>query len=175
MWPSQHLPYSVFIIVNYGLCTFLKHFLRSSDLSSNISTSESPFLNLQLKRGFPLSSYLPYEITYVILVYWSMIYPHLVECKFHWVKNHLCFLYHIPLPCWLSGNESACNAGDPSLIPGWGRSPGERKGYPLQYSCLENSMKREVWQATVHGVAAGYNKTTKRIYNIPYRPELGFK
>ena len=36
-------------------------------------------------------------------------------------------------------------------------------------------MKREVWQATVHGVAAGYNKTTKRIYNIPYRPELGFK
>ena len=127
------------------------------------------------KEDFPLSSYLPYEITYVILVYWSMIYPHLVECKFHWVKNHLCFLYHIPLPCWLSGNESACNAGDPSLIPGWGRSPGERKGYPLQYSCLENSMKREVWQATVHGVTAAYNRTTKRIYNIPYRPELGFK
>ena len=37
------------------------------------------------------------------------------------------------------GKESACNAGDPSSIPGLGRSPGEGKGYPLQYSGLENS------------------------------------
>ena len=86
---------------------------------------------------------------------------------------------------------SACNAGDPSLIPGsgrfpeegigyplqyswvslvvqmvnnlpamretWvlaqGRSPGEGNGNPLQYSCLENSVDRGAWQATVHGVA----------------------
>ena len=38
--------------------------------------------------------------------------------------------------------ESACNAGDPLLIPGSGRSPGEGNGYPFQYSCLENSMDR---------------------------------
>jgi len=38
------------------------------------------------------------------------------------------------------GKESACNAGDPGSIPGFGRSPGEGKGYPLQYSGLENSM-----------------------------------
>ena len=38
------------------------------------------------------------------------------------------------------GKEPACNAGDPSLIPGSGRSTGEEKGYPLQYSGLENSM-----------------------------------
>ena len=38
------------------------------------------------------------------------------------------------------GKESACKAGDPSSIPGLGRSPGERKGYPLKYSGLENSM-----------------------------------
>jgi len=38
------------------------------------------------------------------------------------------------------GKESTCNAGDPGLIPGLGRSPGEGKGYPLQYSGLENSM-----------------------------------
>ena len=38
------------------------------------------------------------------------------------------------------GKESTCNVGDPSLIPGLGRSPGEGKGYPLQYSGLENSM-----------------------------------
>ena len=36
--------------------------------------------------------------------------------------------------------------------PGSGRSPGEEKGYPLQYSCLENSMDRGAWGATVHGV-----------------------
>ena len=38
------------------------------------------------------------------------------------------------------GKESACNAGDPGLIPGSGRSPGEGKGYPLQYSDLKNCM-----------------------------------
>ena len=49
--------------------------------------------------------------------------------------------------------KNACNAGDPGLIPGLGRSSGEGNGYLLQYSCLENSMEREAWQATVHGVA----------------------
>jgi len=41
----------------------------------------------------------------------------------------------------------------PGLIPGLGRSSGEGNGNPLQYSCLENSMDRGAWQATVHGVA----------------------
>ena len=50
------------------------------------------------------------------------------------------------------GKESACNAGDPGLIPGSGRSLGEGNGYPFQYSCLENSMDRGAWWATVHGV-----------------------
>ena len=50
------------------------------------------------------------------------------------------------------GKESACNAGDPGLIPGLGRSPGEGNGNPLQYSCLENPMDRGAWQAIVHGV-----------------------
>ena len=44
------------------------------------------------------------------------------------------------------GKESACNAGDPGLIPGLGRSPGEGIGSPLLYSCLENSMGRGSWQ-----------------------------
>ena len=44
------------------------------------------------------------------------------------------------------------NSGDTSLIPGWGRSPGEGNGNPLQYSCLENPMDRGAWWATVHGV-----------------------
>ena len=53
----------------------------------------------------------------------------------------------------LDDKESACNAGDLGLIPGLGRSPGEGDGYPLQYSCLENSMDRGAWQAIIHGVA----------------------
>ena len=48
--------------------------------------------------------------------------------------------------------ESASNAGDPGSIPGSGRSPGEGNGNPFQYSCLENSMDRRSWQATVHNV-----------------------
>ena len=45
--------------------------------------------------------------------------------------------------------ESACNAGDLGLIFGSKDSPGEGNGYPLQYSCLENSMDRRTWWATV--------------------------
>ena len=52
-----------------------------------------------------------------------------------------------------AGKESTCNAGDPGSIPGLRRSPGEGIGYPLQYSGLENSIERGVWQAIVHGVA----------------------
>ena len=44
------------------------------------------------------------------------------------------------LPLWLSWQRPACHVGDLGSIPGLGRSPGEGKGYPLQYSCLENSM-----------------------------------
>ena len=51
------------------------------------------------------------------------------------------------------GKESACNVGDPDLIPGSGRSPGEGNGNPLQYSCSESIMDRGAWWATVHGVA----------------------
>ena len=49
--------------------------------------------------------------------------------------------------------ESACNAGGLGSIPGSGKSLGEGNGYPFQYTCLENSMDREAWRATVHGVA----------------------
>ena len=51
------------------------------------------------------------------------------------------------------GKESACNVGDLGSIPGLGRSPAEGKVYPLQYSCLENSMDGRAWQATAYGVA----------------------
>ena len=52
-----------------------------------------------------------------------------------------------------AGKESACNAGDPSWIPGLGRFPGKGIGYSLQYSCLENSHEQRRLTVTVHGVA----------------------
>ena len=51
------------------------------------------------------------------------------------------------------GKESARDARDPGSIPGSGRSPGEGNGYPLQYSCPENSKDRGAWQAIILGVA----------------------
>ena len=60
---------------------------------------------------------------------------------------------------------SACNAGDPSSIPGLGRSPGEGNGNPLQYSCLENPMDRGTWQATIHGVSRESDATEQLNYN----------
>ena len=65
------------------------------------------------------------------------------------LQTYLC-LY---LPWWLRGEESACNVGDLGLIPGLGRPCEVGNGYPLQYSCLENSMDRGVWRAIVCGIA----------------------
>ena len=70
------------------------------------------------------------------------------------IHTHLTVDFNpIGLPRRHSGKESACNAGDADLIPGWGRSLGEGNGNPLQYSCLENPIDRGAWRATVHGVA----------------------
>ena len=56
------------------------------------------------------------------------------------------------LPGGSEGKESTCNVGDLASIPGLRRSPGGGYGNPFQYSCLENSMHRGAWWATVHRV-----------------------
>ena len=70
----------------------------------------------------------------------------------------------IQLPVWCLhfssvGRESTCIAGDLGLIPGLGRSPGEGKGYPLQYSDLENSM-----DCIVHGVAKSWTRLSHFLF-----------
>ena len=64
-----------------------------------------------------------------------------------------CLAWSWGFPGGSDSKESACNAGDPGSIPGLGRSPGEGNGNPLQNSGLENPVERQVWWATVHGVA----------------------
>ena len=66
------------------------------------------------------------------------------------------------------GKASACDAGDPGLIPGSGRSPGEGNGNPLQYSCLENPMDRGAWWATVHRVAKSQTGLSDYTYLLTY-------
>ena len=68
-------------------------------------------------------------------------------------------------PCYSMGfpgdpddKESSCNVENLGLIPGLGRSPGGEHSNPLQYSCLENSMDRGAWQATVHGVTKSWTR-----------------
>ena len=72
-----------------------------------------------------------------------------------------------PGPCFPDGSvvknllANARNVRDTGLIPGSGRSLGERNGKPLHYSCLDNSMDRGVWQAMVHGVEKELDMTSQ--------------
>ena len=61
--------------------------------------------------------------------------------------------FTVAFPCGSAGKESSCNAGDLDSIPGLGRSSGEGKGYPLQYSGLENFM-----DFIIHGVAKSWTQ-----------------
>ena len=68
-----------------------------------------------------------------------------------------------PLESWHQeqASWSACSAGDPGLIPGSGRSPGEGNGNPLQSSCRENPMDRRAWRTTIDGVAKSQTQLSK--------------
>ena len=70
------------------------------------------------------------------------------------------------LPGGSDGKESACNEDALRSIPGLGRSPGEGHGNPVQYSGLRNSMDREAWQATVHGIARVRHDYAQHIFEV---------
>ena len=76
-------------------------------------------------------------------------------------KDKMHGIWKIPthFPGGSDGKECACNAGDLRLIPGSEKSPGEGKGNPLQYSCLENSKDRGARQATVNESAKEWATT----------------
>ena len=78
--------------------------------------------------------------------------------------NYLKLQMRKGFPGGSDGKEFAYNAGDPGLIPGWGRSPGEGNGNPLQYSGLGNPMERGAWRATAHGITKELD-TTEQLNN----------
>ena len=73
--------------------------------------------------------------------------------KIHWRRDRLPTPVFLGFPCGSTDKESTCNAGDLGSTPGLGRSPGEGKGYPLQYSGLENSI-----DYVVHEVAKSWTQ-----------------
>ena len=93
------------------------------------------------------------------LSFWLTSFAWLTICLSMLLQNGIIsfFLWLSSIPPGFPGDsdskESACNAEDPGSVPGSARSPGEGNGYPLQYSCLENSIDRGACQATVYEVA----------------------
>ena len=102
------------------------------------------------KSVFPRLSSMSFIVS--CLTFRSLIY-------FKFVFVYGVFLY---FPGGLDGKASVYVAGDPGSIPGLGRSLGEGNGNPLQYYCLENSMDRGAWQATVHGVSKSRTQLTSQ-------------
>ena len=87
------------------------------------------------------------------LNHWTTREVPLTSCNWGSNKGRSWWLWEeLTFPGSSDGKESVCNGRDQGSIPGSERSPGERNNYPLQYSCLENSMDRGAWRATVHGV-----------------------
>ena len=123
------------------------------DCAISISGNNISVRDVYLWNSFPFSAESQYYISYV----WCHG-SRLSEVSTVWPRNSFNFarrsiLEDGGLPYWLSGKESACQAGATCSIPGLGRAPGDEIGNPLQYSCLGNPMDRGAWRTTVHGVA----------------------
>ena len=110
-----------------------------------------------LSMGFSKQEYwsglpFPSSVVYIYLCIWTT------------TMNKIYTYVHIwGLPSWLSGKKSACQTEDMGSIPGSGRSPGERKSNPFQYSCLRNCMDRGAWRPTVLGLQrVGYDLMAKQ-------------
>ena len=99
-----------------------------------------------------ISSFLPNCTLCDICLLWVGVSQVMEFQKLH-VVEIIALLCIRGLPSGSDSKESACNAGDPSWIPGSGKYPGEGNGNSLQYSCLGSPVDRGSWWATVHGVA----------------------
>ena len=143
-------PFSMPLSVSMCLCSCpVNRFINTIFLDS-IYIAYSFFLKKICKPKF-LHDFTPTFLTWLHVILPK--YFRLLVSEFLWCTRWLLTsrLWYMPLPWWLSGKEST-NARDVGSTPGLRRSLGERHGYPLQYSCLENSMDRGAWQAIVHGI-----------------------
>ena len=128
--------------------------IKSLVLSVHVSSQTINFCDksplLGPRRGPPSSNRRCIETPWIIF----SNFMHILSFFFLIIKK--CFIEYLAcamvLLLWLSGKESASNAGDKGPVSGWGRSPGGGHGNPLRYSCLENPMNKGAQQATVHSI-----------------------
>ena len=125
--------------------TFIRKLFSSSSLSA-IRVMSSAYLMLLI---FLLETLIP------VFASSSPAFLSSWVGKICWRRRRLPTPVFLGFPCGSAGKESACCAGDLGSIPGLRRSPGEEKGYPLQYSGLENSMD---CICIVHGVAKSWTR-----------------
>ena len=134
----------LFRIFYFSLCQFFKTVFFSKNLlifskfSSLVSQNYSFIFSYYFLNSFKFQVMLSTFLTLVICAC----------CCFYLNSFQWAYYFYKGFPDGSDGKESTCNAGDPGSIQG--RSSGEGKGNPLQYSCLENPMDRGVWWATVH-------------------------
>ena len=150
-WTTREVPSAWYSSEN-------KRILRAQEVQD--PEHDSPFLNWHLRQDFsgPLLKIRDLGIHTIFL-----LYHRILTLAYSGAYTFL------ELPRWHSGKEPAYNATDMGLILGSRRSHGDGNGSPLQYSCLENSMDRGAWWATVHGVEE--SDTTKhtclKVTNFP--------
>ena len=97
----------------------------------------------------------------IFLIYLSLPFHTHTQTDISRTVNIIVWYSCFRLPWWLSSKESTCNAGNTGSIPRSGRSPGEGKGNPLQYSCLGNPMDRGAWWVTVRRISQSQDLLTK--------------
>ena len=109
--------------------------------------SPGDFPNPGIKPGSPAlqADSLPSESPGEVWLIYNVVLVSVVQ------QSDSVYMY-VGFPGGSDGKGSTCNAGDTGSIPVSGRSPSEGTGYPLQYSCLGNSMDRGAWQTIVHGI-----------------------
>ena len=96
--------------------------------------------------------------------------------KWSWwgISRQLYETHYTAFPGGSDGKESACSAGDTGSIPGLWRYPGERNGYPLQYSCLENSKDSGAWDPTVRGIAKSWTQLSNYDFHLQYITNMSY-
>ena len=153
----HHLPVSPPVplsMVHYSHSLPGRHLRNHSDPQSAISSAckfSVPYLTLATSWGW-IKQWLRCCIN--VRFHGFMV---LNRASWFYCNSHMCVCLLNKIVPWFffggGAGSTACNAGDPGSIPGSGRSPRQGHGYPLKYSCLENSMDRGAWQAAVHGVS----------------------
>ena len=156
-------------IWSLNMCsTITTLFLRSRPLmglfKSNFTqhTYFGLWYRVPLKRNYDsLEKWLIPDLDKEYIQIWNILSFQMGSGKLPTSTSYICIGRQVLYYCGSAGKESACNVGDLASIPGLGRPPGEGKGYPLQYSGLENSM-----DCIVHGITKSRMRLSSFTFHV---------